>query len=79
MLTLSKICHDGERKALKGITGLTQMTLPEMDRVSQGMIEGFANYTGDPEGGHTATIAHFRLMRISGIALLAVLKTMICP
>ena len=27
------------------------MTLQELDRVSQGMIEGCANYTGDPEEG----------------------------
>ncbi len=35
--------------ALKAITGLTQMTSQEMDSVSQGMIDGCANYAGDPE------------------------------
>lgn len=35
-------------EALKLITGLTNMTAYEMDRVSQGMIEGIANYRGDP-------------------------------
>lgn len=35
--------------ALKAITGLTQMTQAEMDRVSQHMIDGCANYAGDPE------------------------------
>ena len=32
-------------EALKSITGLTNMTWQEMDRVSQGMIDGCANYT----------------------------------
>lgn len=36
-------------EALKVITGLTNMTWQEMDRVSQGMINGCANYAGDPE------------------------------
>ena len=36
-------------EALKSITGLTNMTWQEMDRVSQGMIDGCANYAGDPE------------------------------
>jgi hypothetical protein len=36
-------------EALKLITGLTNMAAPEMDRVSQGMIDGCANYGGDPE------------------------------
>jgi len=36
-------------EALKSITGLTNMDWQEMDRVSQGMINGCANYTGDPE------------------------------
>jgi cytochrome P450 len=36
-------------EALKLITGLTNMAAPEMDRVSQGMIDGCANYAGDPE------------------------------
>ncbi|MFO7919961.1 MAG: cytochrome P450 [Nioella sp.] len=36
-------------EALKAITGLTNMSYREMDRVSQGMIDGCANYAGDPE------------------------------
>ncbi|SEO25391.1 hypothetical protein SAMN04490248_10337 [Salinihabitans flavidus] len=35
--------------ALRHITGLTNMSWQEMDRVSQGMIDGCANYAGDPE------------------------------
>lgn len=35
-------------EALKQITGLTNITWQEMDRVSQGMIDGCANYAGDP-------------------------------
>lgn len=35
-------------EALKAITGLTNMDFAEMDRVSQGMIDGCANYLGDP-------------------------------
>jgi len=35
--------------ALKAITGLTDMTAAEMDGVSQGMIDGCANYLGDPD------------------------------
>lgn len=35
-------------EALKSITGLTNMDFAEMDRVSQGMIDGCANYAGDP-------------------------------
>ena len=35
-------------EALKVITGLTNMDFAEMDRVSQGMIDGCANYAGDP-------------------------------
>lgn len=35
-------------EALKAMTGLTNMDWAEMDRVSQGMIDGCANYTGDP-------------------------------
>lgn len=35
-------------EALKVMTGLTNMTAAEMDRVSQGMIDGCANYAGDP-------------------------------
>ena len=34
-------------EALKAITGLTNMDFAEMDRVSQGMIDGCANYAGD--------------------------------
>ena len=34
-------------QALKSVTGLTNMTWQEMDRVSQGMIDGCANYIGD--------------------------------
>lgn len=34
-------------EALKAITGLTNMPFAEMDRVSQGMIDGCANYAGD--------------------------------
>lgn len=36
-------------EALKIVTGLTNVTWQEMDRVSQGMIDGCANYAGDPE------------------------------
>jgi Cytochrome P450 len=36
-------------EALKLITGLTNMDAAEMDRVSQGMIDGCANYAGDPK------------------------------
>ena len=35
-------------EALKIITGLTNMERDEMDKVSQGMIDGIANYSGDP-------------------------------
>jgi cytochrome P450 len=35
-------------EALKVITGLENMTWQEMDRVSQGMIDGVSNYLGDP-------------------------------
>ena len=35
--------------ALIAITGLSQMSFAEMDRVSQHMIDGCANYAGDPE------------------------------
>jgi cytochrome P450 len=34
-------------EALKLVTGLTNMSYEEMDRVSQGMIDGCSNYTGD--------------------------------
>ncbi len=36
-------------EALKAITGLTNMAPEEMDRVSQAMIDGCSNYTGDPQ------------------------------
>jgi len=36
-------------EALKLVTGLTNMSAIEMDRVSQGMIDGCANYAGDAE------------------------------
>ena len=36
-------------EALKCMTGLTDMDTAEMDRVSQGMIDGCANYAGDLE------------------------------
>ncbi len=36
-------------EALKTITGLTEMPTREMDRVSQHMLDGCANYVGDPE------------------------------
>lgn len=35
-------------EALKTITGLKQIAWQEMDRVSQAMIDGCANYVGDP-------------------------------
>lgn len=35
-------------EALKAITGLTQISWQEMNRVSQGMMDGCANYAGDP-------------------------------
>ncbi len=36
-------------EALKVMTGLTNITYQEMDAWSQGMIDGIANYGGDPE------------------------------
>ena len=36
-------------ECLKLVTGLTNMTSVEMDRVSQGMIDGCSNYTGNKE------------------------------
>ena len=36
-------------EALKSMTGLTNMDALEMNRVSQGMIDGCSNYAGDPE------------------------------
>ncbi len=35
-------------EALRDITGLTNLGWREMDAVSQGMIDGIANYAGDP-------------------------------
>ena len=35
-------------EALKLLTGLTNITYAEMDAWSQGMMDGIANYTGDP-------------------------------
>lgn len=35
-------------EALRAITGLHDLTWQEMDAVSQGMMDGIANYTGDP-------------------------------
>ncbi len=35
--------------ALRSMTGLTNMSVEEMNRTSQGMIDGCANYAGDPE------------------------------
>ena len=36
-------------EALKAITGLTQVTFQDLDSWSQAMIDGVANYTGDPD------------------------------
>jgi cytochrome P450 len=36
-------------EALKAMTGLTNITYQEMDAWSQGMIDGIANYVGDPD------------------------------
>ncbi|MHA6261637.1 cytochrome P450 [Arenibacterium sp. CAU 1754] len=36
-------------EALKAITGLAEMPTPDMDRVSQAMIDGCANYAGNPD------------------------------
>ena len=35
--------------ALARITGLTNMTIHQLDSCSQGMIDGIANYSGDPD------------------------------
>ena len=35
--------------ALRAITGLENLTAQEMDQVSQAMIDGIANYSGDPQ------------------------------
>lgn len=60
-------------EALKAITGLTNMDWREMDRVSQGMIDGCANYTGDPDvearcNDCTASIDRHITERIGDIA-----------
>ncbi len=47
-------------EALKAITGLTQVWFQDLDAWSQAMIDGVANYTGDPEVEsrcHAATAA----------------------
>ncbi|MCS5674998.1 MAG: cytochrome P450 [Acidimicrobiales bacterium] len=47
-------------EALKAITGLTQVWFQDLDTWSQAMIDGVANYTGDPEVEsrcHAATAA----------------------
>lgn len=47
-------------EALKAMTGLTNITYEEMDAWSQAMIDGVANYVGDPEieaRCHAATAA----------------------
>ncbi len=47
-------------EALKAITGLTQVWFKDLDAWSQAMIDGVANYTGDPEVEsrcHAATAA----------------------
>ncbi len=36
-------------EALKAITGLTQVRFEDLDAWSQAMIDGIANYTGDPD------------------------------
>ena len=36
-------------ECLKAITGLTNMRYQDMDAWSQAMIDGIANYSGDPE------------------------------
>lgn len=46
---VSEIAMRISGEALKVITGLTKMPWQEMNRVSQGMIDGCANYAGDPE------------------------------
>ena len=63
-------------EALKAITGLTQMTWQDMDQVSQGMIDGCANYTGDPEV--EARCNNALLMRISATVLPVGLMMMTC-
>ena len=44
---LSLYAKELSAECLKLVTGLTNMPAAEMDRVSQGMIDGCSNYTGD--------------------------------
>ncbi|MFK7753740.1 MAG: cytochrome P450 [Sedimentitalea sp.] len=44
-------------EALKAITGLTEMSAPEMDHVSQAMIDGCANYAGVAQIAQTCNAA----------------------
>jgi cytochrome P450 len=46
---VSDFAMPASAEALKAITGLTNMHFAEMDRVSQGMIDGVGNYAGDPQ------------------------------
>ncbi|SFL69587.1 cytochrome P450 [Shimia aestuarii] len=46
---VAEIARPISGEALKAMTGLTNMAWQEMDRVSQGMIDGCANYAGDPK------------------------------
>ncbi len=52
-------------EALKLVTGLTNMASAELDRVSQGMIDGCSNYTGNDQIEPIATIAPPQLTPIS--------------
>ena len=52
-------------ECLKLVTGLTNMTATEMDRVSQGMIDGCSNYTETVMLRCTATTAQKVLTHIS--------------
>ncbi len=45
---MSEIAMPTSAYMLKVITGLTNMSEEEMDRTSQGMIDGCSNYIGDP-------------------------------
>ena len=62
-------------EALKAITGLGSMSAAEMDQVSQSMIDGCANYVGDPEieaRCHAATAlidAHIDARRTAAAAI----------
>lgn len=60
-------------EALKAMTGLSNMAWPEMDRVSQGMIDGCANYAGDRDvearcHDCTASIDRHITERMAGLA-----------